>query len=180
MSRARSALAVRTTKKALIEAALKAFGCEQIKSESQSSYDGVLDFCRDHSEDLGGAEGSEAWYIWSEGEWSILGDLTLQLCRNESALKALSDALGEVVVVGIDSGFEFALFSLVGDGDVKRLLMLEDDEIVDDGYPIKAERGQYMDDFGEEEANTLWMSYGLSTLELDPAGTDFTAVAVHV
>ena len=49
---------------------------------------------------------------------------------------------------------------------MKRLLILEDDELVEDGYPVKAERGRYMDDFGEEQALELWASYGMKTSNL--------------
>ena len=59
MSRARSALAVRTTTGELIASALKAFGCEQVKTESMTDFDSVLDFCHANSEELGGAEGCD-------------------------------------------------------------------------------------------------------------------------
>ncbi|MEE2788121.1 MAG: hypothetical protein VX589_12330 [Myxococcota bacterium] len=180
MSRARSALAVRATKEQLIEAALKAFGYEKVKDDVCNQFDGVLDFCRDNSEDLGGAEGCDAWYAWTEGDWALLGDLSLQLHREEDALARLSEHLGDVVVTSIDSGFQFACFSFLADGEMKRLLILEDDELVEDGYPVKAERGRYMDDFGEEEANALWTSYGLSTFEFDPSDQEFTLVTVKV
>ena len=180
MSRARSALAVRATKEQLIDAALKAFDYSKVKEDVCNQFDAVLDFCRDNSEELGGAEACDAWYVWTEGDWAILGDLSLQLNREEEALERLSEQLGDVVVTSIDSGFEFAFFSFLSDGEMKRLLILEDDELVEDGYPIKAERGRYMDDFGEEEANALWTSHGLSTFEFDPSDQDFTLIAVKV
>ena len=180
MSRARSALAVRATKDDLIAAALTAFGFEKEKSETMTDYDQVIDFCRENSEELGGAGGLEAWYVWSEGDWTILGDLSLQLCRNEDALIALSEKIGEIVVTGIDSGFEYAFFSHLDEGEMKRLLILEDDELVEDGYPVKAERGRYMDDFGEEQALELWSSYGMKTLEFDPTADTYTVIAAKI
>ena len=180
MSRARSALAVRASKDDVLAAALTAFGFEQEKSETKTDYDDVIDFCRENSEELGGAAGREAWYVWTEGDWTILGDLRLQLCRNEDALIALSDKVGEIVVTGIDSGFEYAFFSYLADGEMKRLLILEDDELVEDGYPVKAERGRYMDDFGEEQALELWASYGMKTLEFDPTADSYAVVVVKV
>ena len=180
MSRARSALAVRATKDDLISAALSAFGYEQTNSETKADFDEVIDFCRDNSEELGGESGCEAWYVWSEGDWTILGDLSLLLCRNEDALCALSERIGEVVVTGIDSGFEYAFFAYLNEGEMKRLLILEDDELVEDGYPVKAERGRYMDDFGEEEARELWASYGMKTLEFDPQADSFTVVCAKM
>ena len=180
MSRARSALAVRASKEQLINAALKAFGYTKVKEDVCNNFDGVLDFCRDNSEELGGVEGCDAWYVWTEGDWALLGDLSLQLNREEDALQRLSADLGEVVVTSIDSGFEFAFFSVMADGEMKRLLILEDDELVEDGYPVKAERGRYMEDFGEEEANALWMSYGLSTFEFDPSDQAFSLISVQL
>ena len=56
----------------------------------------------------------------------------------------------------IDTGFEFAHFAVYTDGQIKRLLTLEDDELVEDGFPVEAERGQQMNDFDEQEAERLW------------------------
>ena len=180
MSRARSALAVRATKDDLIAAALSAFGFEQATSETKTDYDEVIDFCRENSEELGGTAGFEAWYVWTEGDWTILGDLSLQICRNEDALTALSEKVGEIVVTGIDSGFEYAFFAYFRDGDMKRLLILEDDELVEDGFPVKAERGRYMEDFAEEQALELWTSYGMKTLEFDPTADSFTVISAKI
>ena len=75
---------------------------EQEKSETKTDYDDVIDFCRENSEELAVLL-VEKLGMWTEG-LTILGDLSLQLCRNEDALIALSDKVGEIVVTGIDSG----------------------------------------------------------------------------
>ena len=79
MSRARSAIAARTTVQALREALCKSFGVEDKGSELHTDFYDVGTFCRANSEELGGDEGAEAWYFWQSGEWAVAGDLTLEL-----------------------------------------------------------------------------------------------------
>ena len=179
MGRARSAIAVRATEDALKTAVLAAMQATESETITQEDFDGVIDYCRPRSEELGGPEGSDAWYLWTVGDWAVLGDLSMQLVENIDALAEVSTELGEVVIAGIDAGFEYACFACAGDGEVKRLLVLEDEEIIDEGYPVKAEAGIHLQDFNEEEAERLWTSYGLPTFEYDLMGGPFTCIAVQ-
>ena len=178
MSRARSAVAVRTTVQSLLDALYGALEVKEINRESHKEFYDVASFCRSQSEELGGEEGQDAWYAFQVGDWAVVGDLGLVLCRESDALESVSQSLGETVVAAVDSGFEFALFALYDGGEAKRLLILEDDELVEEGFPIAAERGQRRMDFDEEEAERLWTSYGLPTFEHDPPDDDFLAVSV--
>ncbi len=180
MSRARSAIAVRTTVQSLLDALYGALGVKEINRESHKEFYDVASFCRSQSEELGGEEGQDAWYAFQAGDWAIVGDLGLILCRQSEVLQTVSKDLGETVVAAVDSGFEFALFGLYADGESKRLLILEDDELVEEGFPVTAERGQRRIDFDEEEAERLWTSYGLPTFEHDPPDDDFLALSVSL
>ena len=178
MGRARSAIAVRASVDALKSAALKAFNMKVSEEETVTDFDGVIDFCRPRCEELGADDGLEAWYLWTQGDWVILGDLSLALLRGNDALEALSSEVGEIVVCGIDAGFEFASFAMYTGGGLKRLLVLEDDEIIEEGFPVAAERGSFIDDFNEEEAERLWTSYGLPTFDYDPLEGPFQCLGM--
>lgn len=170
MSRARAALAARTTVETLLDAALKAYN--KVLGSETDTFDDFFDavgFCRPITEELGGDAGSDGWYLWQHGDWAILGDLTVSLQQDHEALSALSTALGApVVVAGIDPYDEYAHFALYEDGKMSRRLTLEDDVVEVEGTPVQAERGRHLDDFTPEEAERLWTSYTLPTFELDP------------
>ena len=178
MGRARSAVAARTSLKALREAFNHAFSVEEAQEESHDDFFDAVQYCRSHSGEFSGSEGSEGWYFWQVGEWAVAGDVSLGLCKNKEALRTVSETLGEIVICGIDTMFEYAHFAVYDAGKNRRLLILEDDEIVDEGFPLQAERGQHVDDFQEEDAERLWVSYGLPTFEYDPDTGPFICVNV--
>lgn len=180
MSRARSAIAARTSIAALKEAACKVFGCQTYETAEFEEFYDVAHFCRTHSEELGGDDGSDGWYCWESDGWVILGDLSLNLVREPKRLAELCAALGtDLVAAAVDIGFEFALFGYASEGVLVRRLLLEDEEIIEEGNPVKAERGRHLEDFSEEEAERLWTSYGLPTFEHDPLDGHFECVAVR-
>lgn len=182
MGRARSAIAARTSTDKLLAATIEALGVTVSEEEQPefAEFDDALDFCRPHCEELGGDEGSDAWYVWKVGEWAVLGDLATALHRDEDALEALSVALGtEVLVATIDPYVEFACFGAYADGRMKRRLMLaEDGEYLSEGLPVAAERGRHLDDFDLEECERVWVSYKLPTFEYDPVEGPFQCAAV--
>jgi len=180
MGRARSALAVRASKESLCDAVLKAFSVKKDVAETFDEFDDVIDFCRAQSEELGGKAGYDAWYIWRVGDWAILGDLSLRLGQNPDVLARLSDGLGEVIFASVDAFSGDACFAVYAQGRTRRLLMLEDDEVIEEGFPIPAEHGHFMDEFGDEELERLWTSYGLPTLEVDPSNGPFDCVAFSI
>jgi len=169
MSRARAAIAARTTVEKLFEAVFEAFG--KTAGVSGGPFDDFFEaasFCRPLCEELGGEIGSDAWYAWQVGEWAVVGDLVLLLQKDHAALEALSKRFGEVVVGAVDVSFEYAHFAVYAGGEMKRRLTLEDEAIDLEGLPLPAERGRHLDDFNEEETDRLWTSYGLPTFEYDP------------
>jgi hypothetical protein len=178
MGRARSAIAAKCDPETLRNEAAAVFGLTLSKQTSLDDFDLVIDFCREHSEELGGEEGQDAWYGWRHGEWAILGDMSLQIPKNLDALAALSARIGTLVVVSIDSGFEYAFLACCDGGKIKRLLILEDEEIVEEGLPVPAERGQHFEDFDEEAAEHIWSSYGLPTFDYDPTEGPFACATV--
>jgi hypothetical protein len=180
MSRARCTIAARTKPEKLIEVALRAFGVDSVEQESAADFDEVLDFCLPRTEELGGAVGSDAWFCWTHGDWAVLGDLGLLLWQETDALSKISAELGsELVVVATDSAFEFAHFALYDGGKQRRALKLEDEIVEVAGLPVPAERGRPLDDFIEEDADRLWTSYGLPTVELPPEGGPFQCVELN-
>lgn len=180
MGRARSAVAARTSLDKMRAAAEDAFGVEEVETRSCDDFYDAMDFCRPRSELLGGEVGHEAWYLWKVKDWAVMGDLSVRLPQDLDALARLSKAVGPLVVAGIDSGFEYASFVYFEDGVLRRRLVLEDEEILEEGLPVKAERGRHLDDFNEEEAGRLWMSYGLPTFDHDPLEGPFECVAVKL
>lgn len=169
MSRARAAIAARTTVDALLAAAIDAYGKKA--GDPAGPFGDFFDaasFCRPLCEELGGELGSDAWYAWQVGPWAVLGDLSLLLQKDHEALEALSKRLGDVVVAAVDMGFEYAHFAYYAGGRMKRRLTLEDEVLDLEGLPVAAERGRHVDDFNEEEADRLWTSYGLPTFDHDP------------
>lgn len=182
MSRARAALAARTTVESLLDAARKAYG-KELGSESDTFDDffDAVSFCRPLTEELGGDAGSDGWYLWKHGEWAILGDLGVLLQRNAAALSTLSSLLGtEIIVAAIDTYDEYAHFAAYEDGAMARRLQLEEDVILVEGIPVEAERGRHLDDFTLEEAERLWTSYSLPTFEFDPQDGSFRCQQVTV
>ena len=178
MGRARCVIAAKCEPATLRQEAAAAFGLKLGEEVSRDDFDLVIDFCRENSEELGGLEGQDAWYGWRHGEWAILGDLSLQIPKNLDALAALSARIGELVVASIDSVFEYAFFASCDGGKIKRLLILEEEEIVEEGLPVPAERGQHFDDFDEEAVEHIWSSYGLPTFDYDPTAGAFACMAV--
>jgi len=183
MSHARCNLAARTTPEQLKAAALAAFPHVRATAEpphQTESFDGVLDFCQPRTEDLGGAVGGDAWYIWKVGPWAVLGDLGLALNKYPDALAKLSAALGaEVVVCAIDSALDYAFFGAYAGGAMKRHLLHESGEYEARGLPVQAEKGRPLVDFSEEEADRIWTSYGLPTFEYAPEEGQFECVALE-
>lgn len=180
MGRARSAVAARVSVEAMRKAVEEAFGVQTVEQTSCDDFYDAMDFCRPHSEMLGGKQGQEAWYVWRVGEWAVLGDLSVELPRKIEALERLSGAVGELILGAMDSGFEYACFGTFEQGKTRRLLVLEDEEIVEQGLPIKAERGHFLDDFDEEVVERLWTGFGLPTFEHDPLDGPFTCFAVQL
>jgi hypothetical protein len=179
MSRARSAIAARTSLEALKAAACKAYGYTPYETAEFEEFYDAAQFCRANSEELGGDEGTESWYVWEHEGWAVLGDLTLDLARNNDALNAISKALdAELIVGGIDLNYGFAVFGAFTNGEATRFLKLEDDDIEDEGVLLKAERGRPLVDFNEEEAGRLWNSFGLPTFDHDPLDGRFVCTAV--
>lgn len=180
MGRARSAIAARTDLESLRKAALAAYGAEAYETERHSDFFDVAQFCRKSSEELGGEVGSDGWYFWKDGDWAILGDLTLTLVKDEASLAEVSAKLGlTVVAIALDLPFDFAHFSVSERGKIIRKLAMDELVILDEGLPLKAERGRPLEDFNEEVAERLWTSYGLPTFEHDPLDADFQCVAVR-
>lgn len=180
MGRARSAVAARVSLDKMRAAVEDAFGVEEVETKTCDDFYDAMDFCRPRSELLGGEIGHEAWYLWKAGEWAVMGDLSMRLPQDLDALAKLSAAVGPVVAAGIDTGFEYAFFAYFEDGALKRRLLLEDEEILEEGLPVKAERGRHLDDFKEEEAERLWTSYGLPTFDHDPLDGPFECVSVKL
>ena len=180
MSRARSALAARTSVEKLKAAVCEAYGCSPYEEARFTEFYDVAQFCREHSEELGGEVGSDGWCFWQVGEWAVLSDLSQALVRNTDALAALSEALGtEVMAAAVDIGFQSAAFLRADEGEITRRLMLEDQLITDEGVPTEAEHGLHLEDFTEVEAEQLWRHYKLPTFEHDPLDDTFECVAVR-
>lgn len=181
MSRARSAVAARTTVDKLRAAALAAFELK-VQPDTEETFDDFFDVsqaCRPLTELLGGEAGVNGWYFWAEGDWALLGDLGMTLVKEPEALERLSELLGtEVIVAAVDLSFEFAHFAAYEGGRVRRRLELADGEFLVEGLPVKAERGRQTLDFSEEEAERLWTSYKLPTFDFDPQDGPFTVVGV--
>ena len=179
MGRARSTVAARTSIDKLLNVVFDAYNVEH-DGEKQvfDEFPDAVDFCRPHCEELGGEAGHDGWYIWAVGEWVVISDLGALLHRNESALEALSSQLGEVITCCIDVYVEYAAFAAYADGRLKRRLVLEDDEILEEGLPVKVEQGRQRVDFSEEEAERIWTAYGLPTFEHDPIEGPWHCVAV--
>lgn len=180
MGGGRSAIAAKISPEKLREAVLEAFGGEQVGTETFDEFYDVKSYCRDHSEMLGGEVGQEAWYIWKSGEYAVMGDLSMELPHSADALARLSKAVGGVVACAIDPYQEYAFFAYFEDGALKRRLVLEDEEILEEGLPVKAERGRHIDDFNEEEAGRLWLSYKLPTFDHDPLEGPFHCFAAKL
>ncbi len=179
MGRARSAIAARTSIKVLQKAMLDAFSMKETAQENHDDFYDAVHFCRENSEEYNGDDGHEGWYLWQVGEWAVAGDISLRFCRSQDELDAISASVGDVVAAGIDSSFEYAFFAKFEQGETKRLLLLEDDEIIEEGFPIAAERGQFMDDFDEDEVERLWTSFGLPTFEHDPIKGPFVCLSAQ-
>lgn len=179
MGGGRSAVAAKTDPVKLRAAVLEAFGATQAADEKFDDFYDVKSFCREHSEMLGGGEGQEAWYIWQVGEWAVMGDLSMQLPDSLDALTALSKAVGGVVAAAIDPYQEYAFFAYFEDGELKRRLVLDEDELTEEGLPVKAERGRH-EEFDEDGAGRLWTSYGLPTFDHDPLDGPFFCFAAKL
>jgi len=180
MGGGRSAVAAKISPEKLRAAVLEAFEVEQVGSETCEDFYDVKTYCRAHSELLGGEVGQEAWYIWKVGDWAVMGDLSRELPGKSEALLRLSKAVGAVVACAIDPYQEYAFFAYLEDGVLKRQLVLEEEEIVEEGLPVKAEQGRHIEDFTEEEAGRLWLSYTLPTFDHDPLDGPFICVAVKL
>ncbi|MFN3199000.1 MAG: hypothetical protein ACE366_11435 [Bradymonadia bacterium] len=175
--KARCCIAAKATIEALRDAALKAIDAVEAAEDKMhdcADFDAVLDYCRPLTEEIGGEEGSDAWYFWTVGEFTVMGDLGLLLHQNTDAIAKMSEILGTgVYCCAIDADFEFAHFSAYLEGEQRRLLVLEDDEVVMEGLPVEAERGRPTVDFSVEEGERMWTFYGLPTFEFDPEGGPF-------
>ncbi len=180
MGRARSAIAAKCDAEALLQGAMAAYGLQLSSTTSFDDFYDAINFCRSESEELGGTEGQEVWVCWQHEGWSVLSDLSLLIPKDLDALEALSAQIGPLLVASIDSGFEYAFFASLDEGKTKRLLVLEDQEIIEEGLPVPAERGQQFDDVDEEMVERLWTSYGLPTFDYDPTDGTFACHCLKV
>ncbi len=179
MGRARSSIAAQTDVETLRAAALEVYAVESAgEPEEAGDFDGALDFCQPLTEDLGGDEGSDAWFVFKHDKWAVIGDLGVQLHQDDDALCKLSEKVGGVVVCAIDSPFGYATFAFYEGGRIKRRLVHEEGEFWTEGLPVKAERGHQVLDFDEDEAERIWSSYGLPTFEYDPEGGPFQCLGL--
>ena len=178
MGKPRSAIAVRGSTEALLAAALEAFSKTDNERATVPSFDEVIDFTMKHCEELGGAEGEDTWHLWQEGEFALLGDLSLLGPKNQDALKALSKVVGELTVALLDSSFGDIMFAVYADGDLKRLLAIEDDELYESGSPVVEERGHFDEEFDDEMLEMLWTARKLPTFEHDPLTGPFELILV--
>ena len=178
MGKPRSAIAVRGTTKALIDAALKAFSSTETARDTADSFDDVIDYTREHCEELGGASGEDTWHCWQQGEFAILGDLSLDNPQDRDALSELSEQLGELTVGMLDSSFGDIVFGVYVDGKLKRWLEVEEGEVYEEGSPIIEERGHFDEGFDDEALERLWTARGLPTFEHDPLGGPFELVVI--
>ena len=133
MGKPRSAIAVRGSTKALLDEALKAFSKTLSERRDAKDFDEVIDFTREHCEELGGPEGEDCWHLWQHGEFAILGDLSLLSPKDQEALKSLSQHTDELSVGMLDASFGDILAAVYRDGDLKRLLSMEDGELYESG-----------------------------------------------
>jgi hypothetical protein len=178
MGKPRSAIAVRGSTKALLAAALKAFSKTDNERAQTTNFDDAIDFTMKHCEELGGPEGEDTWHLWQEGEFAILGDLSLLTPKAQNALKELSKTLGELTVAMLDSSFGDIMFAVYADGDLKRLLAIEDGELYESGFPVVEERGHFDEEFDDEMLERLWTARKLPTFEHDPLTGPFELIVV--
>lgn len=178
MGKPRSAIAVRGSTEALMAAALKAFSKTAHERAHVTNFDDVIDFTMAHCEELGGPEGEDTWHLWQEGEFAVLGDLSLLTPKSQNALKALSATLTEVTVGMLDSSFGDILFAVYEKGDLRRLLSIDDDELHESGTPVLEERGHFDEEFDDEMLERLWTARKLPTFEHDPLTGPFELVVV--
>ena len=178
MGKPRSAIAVRGSTEALLTAALKAFSKTDGERATVSSFDEAIDFTMKHCEELGGPEGEDTWHLWQEGDFAILGDLSLLGPKNQSALKDLSKMVGELSVALLDSSFGDIMLAVYADGDLKRMLAIEDNEPYEAGSPVVEERGHFDEEFDDEMLEMLWTARKLPTFEHDPLTGPFELVIV--
>ena len=178
MGKPRSAIAVRGSTKALLDEALKAFSKTLSERRDAKDFDEVIDFTREHCEELGGPEGEDCWHLWQHGEFAILGDLSLLSPKDQEALKSLSQHTDELSVGMLDASFGDILFAVYRDGDLKRLLSMEDGELYESGSPVLEERGHFDEEFDDEMLERLWTARKLPTFEHDPLTGPFELVVV--
>lgn len=179
MSRARSAVAVRTTVDKLREAAVEAFNVEvETEVKKFDDFYDAVEFCRPRTELLGGEARSDAWYFWKHGDWAVMGDLGVDLQNNDKELCRLSEKLGNVVVAALDVMYEYAYFASYEDGELRRRLLLEEGAFGEEGLPVKPERGRRLLDFNEQECERIWTAFKLPTFEHDPLNGPFYAIGV--
>ena len=178
MGKPRSAVAVRGSTEELLNAALKAFSKTVSERSTTSDFDEVIDFTMAHCEELGGQEGEDTWHLWQAGEFAIIGDMSLLVPKDQDALKQISEHLGELSVGMLDSSFGDLLFAVYRDGDLKRLLSMEDGELFEAGTPVVEERGHLDEEFDDEMLEHLWTARKLPTFEHDPLDGSFDVVLV--
>ena len=178
MSRARSAIAVKTAVEKLRAYAAEAFGVQIVETQSFDDFFDAVQFCQPRVEDFGGEEGSNAWYLWKHGPWAIIGDLDLKLPHQSDALAKLSEAFGEAIAAGVDEDFAQAAFVYAQNGKIRRRIALGEHELEIEGRPIQAEVGHRVENFDEQEADRLWQTFGLPTFEFEPEEGPFTCLHV--
>ena len=78
----------------------------------------------------------------------------------------------------LDASFGDILFAVYRDGDLKRLLSMEDGELYESGSPVLEERGHFDEEFDDEMLERLWTARKLPTFEHDPLTGPFELVVV--
>ena len=78
----------------------------------------------------------------------------------------------------LDSSYGDIIFAVYADGQLKRLLEVEDDEVYEEGSPVLEERGHFDEDFDDEALERLWTARTLPTFEHDPLGGPFEVIVI--
>ncbi len=122
--------------------------------------------------------GKSAYIFWQDGPWALMSDPSYTHAGDEAKLSRLSDTVGTVLSLVVETAGGCAMFGYYQDGERRRWINYSDGESNLTGEPLPEEVGIDVAHFYMDEAEVIWKAFGLSTLEDPEIGTSWQAISV--
>ncbi|HYF16009.1 MAG TPA: hypothetical protein VD971_13145 [Phycisphaerales bacterium] len=113
--------------------------------------------------------GTTVFAFWQDGPWAVMMDWTYTLATDEQKLAGLSNRLGTVLTLVIETVSASVTFACYEAGVLRRMIDSSDGKVSFRGEALVEEAGIDIDRFYVEESRALWTALGLGPIDSIPS-----------